>query len=297
MAQVELDAPARLLSAPRLGGRPVTALQLAPVTVFLAVFFVVPLAIFLVYSFWVTRYYELVPDWTVSNYVEAIREESYRRLLRNTVVIAFLAALLTLAVAYPFAYAIHFRLRRFREPLLFLVLVALFSGYLVKIYAWKTILGNRGFVNEALVRVGLIEEPLDFLLYSRAAALITFVNFLVPLAVLPIYSAMQNVRDEEIEAARDLGASGFSAFRRVTLPLTRDGVIVAFAFAFIIAAGDYVTPQLVGGTSGAMIGKAIVSTFGVTFNWPLGSALAFLTLAAVLAIFVAAQQLFVRVVR
>jgi spermidine/putrescine transport system permease protein len=297
MAQVELARPAGFVGAPRLGARAIAALQLAPVTAFLAVFFLVPVAIFLVYSFWVTRRYELVAEWTVANYSEALREPSYRDLLQKTVVIALLAAVITVAVAYPFAYAIHFRLRRFREPLLFLVLLALFSGYLVKIYAWKTILGNRGVINEILLRIGVIDDPLAFLLYSMPAALITFVNFLIPLAVLPIYSSMQNVRDEDVEAARDLGAGGFSAFRRVTLPLTRDGLLIAFAFSFIIAAGDYVTPQLVGGTSGAMIGKAIVSTFGVTFNWPLGSALAFLTLAAVVAILVAAQQVVVRVIR
>lgn len=295
MAQLELEAPARVLS--RDTGRWFPALQLAPVTLFLTIFFVVPLGIFFVYSFWVTRRYELVADWTVANYTEAVSEPAYRRLLWNTLLLAFLASAFTLAIAYPFAYAIHFRLRRFREPLLFLVLLALFSGYLVKIYAWKTILGNRGVINEALLRLGVVDEPLSFLLYSRPAAIITFVNFLVPLAVLPIYASLQNVADEQVEAARDLGAGAWAAFRRITLPLTRDGLLVAFAFAFIIAAGDYVTPQLVGGTSGAMIGKAVVSTFGVTFNWPLGSALAFLTLAAVVTILVSARQLAVRVVR
>jgi spermidine/putrescine transport system permease protein len=295
MAQLELEAPARVLS--RDPGRWFPALQLAPVTLFLTIFFVVPLGIFFVYSFWVTRRYELVADWTVANYNEALSEPAYRRLLWNTLLVAFLASAFTLAIAYPFAYAIHFRLRRFREPLLFLVLLALFSGYLVKIYAWKTILGNRGVINEALLRLGVVDEPLSFLLYSRPAAIITFVNFLVPLAVLPIYASLQNVADEQVEASRDLGAGAWAAFRRITLPLTRDGLLVAFAFAFIIAAGDYVTPQLVGGTSGAMIGKAVVSTFGVTFNWPLGSALAFLTLAAVVAILVSARQLAVRVVR
>lgn len=297
MAHVELEAPARVLSRPALGARWFPALQLAPVTAFLTVFFVIPLGIFFIYSFWVTRRYELVSDWTVGNYSEALSEPAYRRLLWNTLLVASIASACTLAVAYPFAYAIHFRLRRFREPLLFLVLLALFSGYLVKIYAWKTILGNRGVINEALLRLGLIDEPLSFLLYSRPAAVITFVNFLVPLAVLPIYASLQNVADEQVEAARDLGAGGLAAFRRITLPLTRDGLLVAFAFTFIIAAGDYVTPQLVGGTSGAMIGKAVVSTFGVTFNWPLGSALAFLTLAAVVAVLVVGRQLTVRVVR
>ena len=297
MAHVELDAAAVVLSRRSARERWFPALQLAPVAAFLAIFFVVPLGIFLVYSFWITRRYELVADWTVANYSEALHEPAYRRLLWNTLLVAAMASACTLAVAYPFAYAIHFRLRRHREPLLFLVLLALFSGYLVKIYAWKTILGNRGIINEALLRLGLIDDPLSFLLYSRPAAVVTFVNFLVPLAVLPIYASLQNVADEQVEAARDLGARGLAAFRRITLPLTRDGLLVAFAFTFIIAAGDYVTPQLVGGTSGAMIGKAVVSTFGVTFNWPLGSALAFLTLVAVVLVLVGARKLVIRTLR
>jgi spermidine/putrescine transport system permease protein len=207
------------------------------------------------------------------------------------------AAAITTVLAYAFAHAIRFQLRRYQDFLLFLVLVALFSGYLVRIYAWRTLLGNEGIVNEGLRRAGVIDEPLSFLLYSRPAAIVVLVNFLVPLAVLPIYGSLQNVGDDEVEAARDLGAGAFGAFRRVTLPLAWSGVFVAFSVSFIIAAGDYVTPQLVGGTSGAMIGRAIADKFGVTFAWPLGAALAFLTLAFVLALVAVFRVVSGRVVR
>lgn len=260
-----------------------SALQLAPASVFLLTFLVVPLGIFFAYSFWVTRSHTLVAEWTLAQYKEGVSERVWRDLLRNTFVIALLAAALTVTIAYAFAHAIRFHLRRYQEILLFLVLIALFSGYLVRIYAWRTILGNEGIINQALIRVGIVDEPLSFLLFSRSAAVLVLVNFLVPLAILPIYGALQNVRDEEVEAARDLGASAASAFRRVTLPLAWSGVFVSFTISFIIAAGDYVTPQLVGGTSGSMIGRAIASQFGVTFEWPRGAALAFLTLAIVLA--------------
>ncbi len=274
-----------------------SALQLAPVTAFLLTFLVVPLAIFFVYSFWVTRSHALVAEWTVSQYEEGLTDPVWRDLLRNTFVIAFLTAAVTVAVAYAFAHAIRFHLRRYQEVLLFLVLIALFSGYLVRIYAWRTILGNEGIINQALVWIGVVDEPLSFLLFSRSAAIIVLVNFLVPLAILPIYGALQNVRDEEVEAARDLGASAASAFRKVTLPLAWSGVFVSFSISFIIAAGDYVTPQLVGGTSGSMIGRAIANQFGVTFEWPRGAALAFLTLAIVLATLGVLRALSARVVR
>ena len=260
-----------------------SALQLAPATAFLLAFLVVPLGIFFAYSFWVTRSHALVAEWTLAQYKEGVTEAVWRDLLRNTFVIALVTATLTVTIAYSFAHAIRFHLRRYQEILLFLVLIALFSGYLVRIYAWRTILGNEGIVNQGLIRIGLVDEPLSFLLFSRTAAVLVLVNFLVPLAILPIYGALQNVRDEEVEAARDLGASAASAFRKVTLPLAWSGVFVSFAISFIIAAGDYVTPQLVGGTSGSMIGRAIANQFGVTFEWPRGAALAFLTLAIVLA--------------
>lgn len=258
--------------------------QLAPATLFLLAFLVAPLAIFLIYSFWVTRSYQLVSDWTFENYREALTQAVYRDLFRNTLEIAVVAAAVTTTLAYSYAHLIRFQLRRYQNLLLFVVVVALFSGYLVRIYAWRTILGDEGIINRALISLGLVGKPLSFLLYSRAAALIVLVNFLVPLAVLPIYASLQNVADDEIEAARDLGAGPFQAFRKVTLPLAWSGVFAAFSFTFIIAAGDYVTPQLVGGTSGAMIGRAIADKFGVTFAWPLGASLSFLTLAFVLAI-------------
>jgi spermidine/putrescine transport system permease protein len=261
-----------------------TTLQLAPASLLLLIFLVGPIAVFFVYSFWTIEGYDLVSDWTFANYREALTDEIYRTLFAQTLATAFLAAAVTTLIAYVFAHALRFHLRHHQERLLFLVVVALFSGYLVRIYAWRTILGDEGVINEALRRLGLIEAPLSFLLFSRVATTIVLVNFLIPLAILPIYAALQNVRDEEIEAARDLGATAFGAFRRVTLPLAWGGVFAAFSLTLIIAAGDYVTPQLVGGTKGSMIGRTIASSFGTAFNWPLGAALSFLTLAFVLAI-------------
>jgi spermidine/putrescine transport system permease protein len=286
-----LPAPAR--NAPRDGAAtsphawgqaaPQT-LQILPALLFLLVFLVGPVAVFFAYSFWTVDGFDLAATWTLENYTEALTDPIYQTLFAQTLLTAGTAALVTTVVAYVFAHAIRFHLRHYQEALLFLVIVALFSGYLVRIYAWRTILGDQGVINQALLGLGLVQEPLSFLLFSRVATIIVLVNFLVPLAVLPIYAALQNVRDEEIEAARDLGASPLGAFWRVTLPLAWGGVFAAFGLTFIIAGGDYVTPQLVGGTSGTMIGRTIASTFGTAFNWPLGAALSFLTLTFVLVI-------------
>lgn len=273
------------------------ALQILPATLFLLVFLVGPVAVFFIYSFWTVEAYDLAPTWTLENYREALGDEIYRSLFAQTLETAAMAAVVTTLIAYAFAHAIRFHLRRYQEVLLFLVVVALFSGYLVRIYAWRTILGDQGVINTALLTLGVVSQPLSFLLFSRVATTITLVNFLVPLAVLPMYAALQNVRDEEIEAARDLGASAAGAFWRVTLPLAWSGIFAAFALTFIIAAGDYVTPQLVGGTSGGMVGRTIASTFGTAFNWPLGAALSFLTLVFVLVILGVLRLVSGRVVR
>lgn len=258
--------------------------QLTPALLFLLVFLVGPVAVFFAFSFWTVDGFDLAPTWTLSNYADALTDPIYQQLFWQTLVTAGTAALVTTVIAYAFAHALRFHLMAYQELLLLLVVVALFSGYLVRIYAWRTILGDSGVINQVLVTLGFIAEPLSFLLFSRVATIIVLVNFLVPLAILPIYAALQNVRSEEIEAARDLGASAAGAWWRVTLPLAWGGVFAAFALTFIIAGGDYVTPQLVGGTSGGMIGRSIASTFGTAFNWPLGAALSFLTLAFVLAL-------------
>jgi spermidine/putrescine transport system permease protein len=260
----------------------VGALQLTPLVGTLVVFLLAPLVIFFIYSVWRLRSYQIVSEWNLDNYRAALESDIYRRLLWNTFRIAGLTALLTVTIAYVFAHALRFHLQRVQNQLVLLVLVAAFSGYLVRIYAWRTILGERGFVNTVLHDLGLTDRPLDFLLFNRFAAILVLSNFLLPVAVLTVYAALQNIRDSEIEAARDLGAGMFTTLRRVTLPLAWPGIYAALALCFIFAAGDYLTPMLVGGTSGTMVGRTIADAFNAQFDWPSGAALSFLTLAIVL---------------
>ena len=158
----------------------------------------------------------------------------------------------------------------------------MFSGYLVRILAWRTLLGDHGILNTLMMRIGLIDQPLTFLMYNRFATVLVLANFLIPLAVLPVYSSLQNIRDCDVEAARDLGCGACGAWWRVTLPLAWPGVFTTFALTFILVCGDYTTPTLVGGTSGTLIGQAIGESFLSQFNWPLGAALAFVMIGVVL---------------
>lgn len=252
----------------------------------MAVFVLAPMGILLVYSFWTKRGFDLLPIYTLRNYGDFFQKSLYQRVLLSSLLIGFVTALLTIIVAYPLTYALTFRYKRAREVILFLILISLFSSYLVRVYAWKIILGKTGFINAMLILIGIIEEPLPFLLYSKFAVIITLLYIFTPFAVLPIFSALQNIEPELMEVAKDLGANRAGTFLRVTLPLSMPGVISAFIFTFILSAGDYITPQLVGGASGLMIGKIIADQFGLVYNWPLGSAIAMILIISYFIIFI-----------
>jgi spermidine/putrescine transport system permease protein len=212
--------------------------------------------------------------------------------LLRTVEVGLISAAITVPVAFTLAYLMRFVLARRGELVLQFVMVSLFSGYLVRIYAWRTILGKQGLLNSALLWLGIVREPLDFLIYSNLAVIVTLVGLLLPLALLPLYSGMLNVPRDHLEAARDLGAGRLYLIRTVLLPMVMPGVRTAFAFAFLLAAGDYVTPSLVGGAQSVMIGNIIADQFrGTGSNWPLGAAMAFVVVAVTLAFYLAIAQL------
>jgi len=259
---------------------------LAPTALYLLIFFGIPLLILLAMSFFRAEVFEIIPAFDFSNYASALGDPLYREVMVNTVLVGLVTAALTLAMAWPLCYIATFVFPRHREALFFLILLSLFGGYLVRIYAWRTILGDEGIINQTLVTLGLIDEPLDFLLNSRFAVVLTLANFLVPLAVLPIFSSMQNLRADLLEAAHDLGAGRWRVHWTVTLPLTLPGLRTGFAFAFVLAAGDYVTPALVGGTSGLMTGNVVATQFTLAMNWPFGAALAFVLMAVILVVYV-----------
>lgn len=264
-------------------GRPrfTQAPLLAPAALLWIVLFALPLASFLVFSFWSVRARIMRPDFTLQNYIATFRE--YGDVLLTTLGMGFLIALATTLVAFFFAYAIRFRAGRHGDLLLFITLIALFGGYLVKIYAWKSILGRDGIINGFLIWTGLISEPLGILIYSHGAIVVTLTYFLLPFAILPIYGNLRSIPDDLIEAARDLGASASQVSRDIVLPLCERGLGVAFLLSFLISVGDYVTPRFVGGGA-AMMGHFIETQFSFGFNWPKGSAMSFTLLLASLAI-------------
>ena len=253
--------------------------RLTPLAAFLTIFFVAPFVILFMYSFGSSTIFELKFGSNFENWSSALTDSFFRTLLFRSIVNGVMVGVISVLLAFPFAYAITLGpLRKHSEFFLFAVLISLFSAYVVRIYAWRTLLGQSGIINEGLGVVGL--GPYDWLLFNREAVVVTLVNVLVPMAVLPIYSSLAQVDPALIEAARDSGAGTWRTLYSVTLPLASRGLNAGFALCFLIAAGDYVTPQFVGGIDGQMLGNVIAEQFGVAFNWPLGSALAFMLVGA-----------------
>jgi spermidine/putrescine transport system permease protein len=257
---------------------------ISPLLVYFIVFFFAPMIVLFVYSFWKTTTTGLVPAFTLKNYANIFSRALYPVVISRSIQIGFVTAVLCVLISYPVAFSLTFKYKRLQDFVLYLILVSLFSSYLVRVYAWKTILGNNGLINQILKYLGLIKEPLSFLLYSPTAVIITLVFIQIPFTILPIFSSLQNINVDLIEAARDLGAGRWSTFFKVVLPLSMPGVITGFTFAFVISAGDYVTPQMVGGTKGTMVGRIIQDQFGLTYNWPFGSALAYFMIISLIMI-------------
>ena len=246
--------------------------------------FVAPFMYFFMVSLWQFRLYRLVHDVTFANYAEVFRD--YLPLLVYTLQIATAIAVCALLVGFLYAFLIRFKSGSLGPLLLFIALVTLFGGYLMKVYAWRTILGTEGIVNTLLLNTGLTSEPITWLLYNPAAVVITLTHFLFPFAVLPIVASMRNIRDIEIEAARDLGATPWRILVDHILPRCRTGIIAGFVLPFLIACGDWVTPILVGGSM-TMLGNLVAAQFGEFVNWPLGAAMSFSLLGAAMVVIAA----------
>lgn len=221
---------------------------------------------------------------TFEHYDAVLESGSFLPLLGTSARIALLVAGTATLLAYPLAYFLAFRAGRRTSLLLVLLIIPFWTSYLLRMIAWKIILGTNGAINSFLIYLGLIEEPSSLLLYNRSAVVVTLVYVWLPFVALPIYAALLRVDGSWLEAAGSLGATRRQTFLRVTLPLSLPGVLAGFLMVFIPTVGEYVAPILVGGTRGSMYGNIIETFFGDGINWPLGSALAFIMLAGVLVV-------------
>ena len=263
-----------------------------PPLLWVTAFLLVPYALLFCYSFWsVSVQQTIVHNWNLQNYLQLIFNPTYVSVLFRSLRIAAAVTLLALLLGYPLAYYLSFHVAKRKDLLYQLVIIPLWASYLVRGYAWKTILGSDGVLNGLLQYLHITRHPVEFFLYSPFAVVLTLTHIYTPFTFLPIYASLEHVPRNLIEASHDLGASPWSTFRRVILPLSLPGVLAGATFAFVLTLGDFLAPLLVGGASGIMISNIVVSLFGAAYNWPLGAAISLCMLLLVMGLLFATERL------
>jgi spermidine/putrescine transport system permease protein len=241
-----------------------------------------PLAAIVLFSFWTQDFLTVDRTFTLANYREALTDPLYAELMSRSLRIAGSVTIATVLTAFPIAYFVSFHVAPKRKSLwLFLITIPFWTSYLIRVFLWRVILAYDGPVNGTLVGLGLIDEPLNWILYNANAVVITLAHAFAPFAILPIFVSLEKIDRSLLEAARDLGESHIATFMRVTLPLAFPGVIAASLIVFIPTIGDYVTPRLVGGSGGQMIANMIQTQFLRLNNAPMGATLAVVAMVIV----------------
>ncbi|MEK7818434.1 MAG: ABC transporter permease [Bacteroidota bacterium] len=246
----------------------------------LFVFFILPLLIMLVYSFSERGSYGGVRYvFTLSNYINSF-DPLYFKLFIRSFWFAFISTLITLLIGYPIAYFISTSSTKIKSILIFLVILPFWTNFLIRIFSWVVILGRNGIVNDFLLWTGIISSPLD-LLYNDFSVILGLVYGVLPYMILPIIASLDRMDKTLLEASTDLGANRFKTFYKITLPLTMQGVVTGIVFVFIPSLGQFVVPDILGGTSSYMIGNTITNQFITVRNWPFGSAMSMLLMLIV----------------
>lgn len=247
----------------------------SPAFLYALLMLAVPIFAVIIFSFWTQVYLDLDKTFTFDNYREAWSQPIYRVLMLRSIAVSAAVTCVTIVLAFPIAFYVSFHVRPSRKPIwILLITIPFWTSYLMRIFLWKVILGFNGVVNGSLMGLGIIEEPLSFILYNVNAVVITLSHAWVPFAILPIFVALEKIDRSLLEAAQDLGEGPAQRFLRVTLPLALPGIVAAALIVFIPTIGDYVTPRLVGGPNGLLIANMIELQFKKANNAPLGAALA-----------------------
>ncbi|MEM8851050.1 MAG: ABC transporter permease [Pseudomonadota bacterium] len=255
---------------------------IAPPLAYALALLAVPLVAILVFSFWTQDYLTIDRTLTTANYREAFTDPIYATIMGRSLWISGTVTIVTVVLAFPVAYFVSFHVAPERKSLwLFLITIPFWTSYLLRIFLWKVILGFNGVLNSGLTGLGIVDEPLTFLLYNANAVIIVLSHAFAPFAILPIYVALEKIDRSLLEAARDLGETAITTFLRVTLPLAMPGVVAALLIVFIPTVGDYVTPAQVGGPGGLMIANMIQTQFLGLNNAPMGATLAVIAMALV----------------
>ena len=244
-----------------------------PPILWVGIFLLLPYALMFAHSFWLVRDGTIVHEWHLQNYAKLFQNPVYLEVLFRTMRMAAGVTLLSLLLGYPLAYYMSFHTGAGKDLLYQLVIVPLWVSYLVRGYAWKTILGSEGVLNGFLQYLHVTNAPVSYFLYSPFAVVLMLTHIYTPFVFLPLYAALEHIPRNLVEASHDLGAGSRATFLRVILPLSLPGLLAGATFAFVLTLGDFLAPLLVGGPSSIMIANIVQSLFGTAYDWPLGAAI------------------------
>ena len=246
---------------------------LSPTLIIMAIGILVPFAILMTMSFWTQTGFDFDTTLSLTNYNKALEHPVYEALMTRSILISGSCAIATVIVSYPMAYYVAFHVKKHKMLWIILMTLPFWTSYLLRVFAWKVVLGYNGVINSGLKSVGLIDKPMEFLLYSPTAVVITLAHAWAAFAILPLYVSLEKIDRSLLEAATDLGDGPVARFFRITLPLSLPGIIAATLIIFIPTVGDYITPALLGGPDGIMMANMIQAMFGKVNDWPMGAAL------------------------
>jgi spermidine/putrescine transport system permease protein len=263
----------------------VIGLMVAPLVTMIGLSFATQQYLTIDYSFSLKNYWAIFEPAAKPAYYLGIpfylHKPIYVILLLKSILISLVATVVVVLISYPMAYFLAFRVKKHKLTWIILITVPFWTSYLLRVFAWKIILGYNGVINSGLLSLGLVDQPIEVLLYNTPAVIITLAHAWTAVALLPIYVSLEKIDRSLLEVASDLGATGFQRFVDVTLPLSLPGIIAAGLLVFIPTVGDYITPTLVGGTNGIMIGNVVQSLFTKGSNAPLAAAVSIVVIAAI----------------
>ncbi|MFN8151843.1 MAG: ABC transporter permease [Solirubrobacterales bacterium] len=251
----------------------------APAWIWIGVLVIAPGAVLILYSLWTNQIFGVQHTLTLDNYRQVFEDNTTLTLLLRSVLIAGGSALMATIISFPLAYVVVRYFGRWKFYAALLIIVPLWVSFLMRVYSWKIILGENGILNGFLQSIGIIDEPSSAFLYSPWAVGIVMTYVGIPYVFLSIYTLLDRIPPSLFEAAGDCGASPFATFRTVVWPIARPAAVIGFMLVFVLVFGDYVSPALVGGFNGTMIGSVVLQAFGGLNDWPYGAALAITTVA------------------
>ena len=263
--------------------------SIAPVAIWLFMFLVLPYVNLFIYSFWKNGPFDVVKEFTLENYIKFFASQGGSKgqytLLLDTLKTSLIVTVITVIISFPLAYFINFVVQKvkYKQMVYMMAIIPLWVSYIMRAYAWKIILGTNGVLNSFLMWLGITNKPLDVFLYSNISVILAMVHIYTPYVLMPIYTSLEQIPRNLMEASKDLGCNGFKTLCKVVIPLSLPGIITGATYSFALSMGDFLAPSLLGGsTTSTKIANIVQMQFGTSNNWPYGAAIGIIILIFVI---------------